>query len=143
MSHTQDGASEEKRYSLYGLMSQLLLNGKVNVTLANHTTQKIPANKGQLQRFTVAPMQKKVWQCSTPFNEKPALGSNNCSPVSWKNIGRYISHNVSSLPNQYMQVAWGVILETQVGQHMIQFERPYLIWNKTISFKKDQYIRMA
>lgn len=55
----------------------------------------------------------------------------------YHNIGKHLAENVATLPNMCMQIAWDVSLELQAGQSFIQFDRPWLIWNKTVNFKKD------
>ena len=57
----------------------------------------------------------------------------------YHNIGKYLADNVAALPTVYMQIAWDVSVEMQAGTPFIQFDRPWLIWNKTINFKKDQF----
>ena len=57
----------------------------------------------------------------------------------YHNIGKHLTENVATLPNTFMQIAWDVSLEMQSGQSFIQFDRPWLIWNKTVNFKKDQF----
>ncbi len=95
-----------------------------------------------LQRFTIKANREKVWICSAPRSTPaPASGSAELGP-SWHNLGKYI--DVGNLPNMYMQIAWDITVELQgTQQHFIQFERPYLIWNRTLSFKKDQWFRWA
>ena len=61
----------------------------------------------------------------------------------YHNIGKYLADNVATLPTLYMQIAWDASVEMQGGAPFIQFDRPWLIWNKTINFKKDQFFRIA
>ncbi len=143
----QDQTSNEKRYCLYGLIAQLALDGKPNAKVSYHTMGTQP-NVGQgkaLQRFTIQPNREKMWVCNVPRRESaPAPGSAESEPVPatlWHNIGKFV--DVGNLPNMYMQIAWDVTVERQGNQDFIQFERPYLIWNKTINFKKDQWFRWA
>ena len=138
----QDQSTEETRFSIYGLLAQLALDGKPNVKLAYHSLTKQASNHKQLQRYAITIDREKVW-VSAPYIA-PALGSGgeDSSSISWTNIGKFLG-NVDNLPNLYMQIAWSTNLDLQHGQAFLQFERPYLIWNRSISFKKDQYLRVA
>ena len=96
----------------------------------------------QLQRYTMTPDSEKVW-VSAPYTV-PAVGggSEYTSSICWTNIGKFLG-NVDTLPSPYMQIAWSTVLNHEHGQHILQFERLYLIWNKSVGFKKGHYIRVA
>ena len=104
------------RYSLYGLIAQLVLEGKSNPKLSYHTMTVTPQIQSQLQRFTIQCNREKLWVCSSSHNAAPALGSAGPAPsVMYHNIGKYLADNVATLPTLYMQIAWDASVEMQGG----------------------------
>ena len=122
-------------------MAQLVLNGKIDPKLSYHNMIATRETQSQLQRFTIQCNREKLWVCSSSHTSAPALGS--VASTNYSIIGRYLAHNVAALPTVYMQIAWDVSLQMHEGKHFIMFDRPWLIWNKTINFKKDQFFRIA
>ena len=122
-------------------MAQLVLNGKIDPKLSYHTMFATRETQSQLQRFTIQCNREKLWVCSSSQTSAPTLG--NVASTNYSNIGRYLAHNVAALPTVYMQIAWDVSLQMHEGKHFIMFDRPWLIWNKTFNFKKDQFFRIA
>ena len=124
-------------------MAQLVLNGKIDPKLSYHTMFATRETQSQLQRFTIQCNREKLWVCSSSHTSAPALGSAGGASTMYHNIGKYLADNVAALPTVYMQIAWDVSVKMQAGTPFIQFDRPWLIWNKTINFKKDQFFRIA
>ena len=134
----QEQSKEEMRFSTYGLLAQLALDGKPNVKLAYHNLTKQASNHKQLDRYTITLDREKVWVTLPPQSS----GAEDPTGTNWTNIGKFLG-NVNHLPNNYMQIAWGTALELQNGALSLQFDRPYLIWNKTMALKTDDYFRIA
>ena len=122
-------------------MAQLVLNGKIDPKLSYHTMFATRDTQSQLQRFTIQCNREELWVCSSSQTSAPALGS--VASTNYSIIGRYLAHNVAALPTVYMQIAWDVSLQSPEGKHFIMFDRPWLIWNKTFNFKKEQIFRIA
>ena len=128
----QEHSKDETRFSIYGLLAQLALDGKPDVKLAYHNLMKQASNHKQLDRYTITLDHEKVWVGVKEDSES----------TNWSNIGKFLA-NVEGLPSPYMQIAWTTRLQLQHGKAYLQFDRPYLIWNKSMNFKKDAYFRLA
>lgn len=134
ISHLAQDGGAEQRYSLYGLLTQLALDGKPDVEVSYHNLSRPGGDLFQptsaLQRFGVTTNRYKGWVCAKARTE----GGN----LAWHQVARCVK--ADALPNRYLTIAWETKL---LSGRVLSFERPFLVWTSTMTFAKDQFFRFA
>ena len=120
----------EKRYTIFALLTQLALDGKPDVEVSYHTVSRPDAVGGaSLQRFNIAQNRQKDWVCNKPRSDVGTL--------MWHQLARCCI--ATNIPNSHVTIAW----ECKLNGKLLSFDRPFLVWSKAFTFKKDQYFRFA
>ena len=121
-----------KLMSLYSLYGQLVLEGNRHVELSFH--QLTPKSGIEaLERHEIVIKRKRHWVCAKPRSDNAG--------VRWDNIARLI--DVASLPNEVVQIVWELKKEMQAGIAALHFERPFLGFNKAMTFQSGDFFRWA
>ena len=127
------------KYTIYGLMGQLTLDGYPRVELFGHlvTEASLPGSGG-VQRYKVESLIKRWW-CTNHKKRKDGE-EGQTAPTPSKALAWV--HDLTNIPNELVKLVWSVELVT-TPQSTIRLVSPQLCWSSSQRLLAGQIFQWA